>query len=178
MIDMNYIIFFNVLIAISLLPIRILAASDTQTEETKNNEGIESILFTPPAGWRFAETLSLPPSVKTLVVGKGDFEFPPSLNLGMEVYHGTLKQYLKRVKEINDAQGYTWKDLGKIHTQAGDASLSQVDTRTQWGEVKLMHVIFQKDGIIYILTAAALKEEFPKFYKDFFNSMNSIRFSK
>lgn len=175
---MNSVNFFTKLIIIVLLPISTLANSDTQEKEAKSHESTESVLFTPPAGWRFAETLSLPPSVKTLVVGKGSFEFPPSINLGMEVYPGTLKQYLKRVKEINDAQGYIWKDLGKIRTQAGDASLSQVDTRTQWGEVKLMHVILQKDGIIYILTAAALKEEFPKFYKDFFNSMSSIRFSK
>lgn len=149
----------------------------TNVESPKSNVSNDFVQFTPPAGWHFAEAASLPASVKTLVIGKGGFEFPPSINLGMEVYPGTLKQYLKRVKEINDAQGHRWKDLGKIRTQAGDASLSQADKQTQWGEVKMMHVILQKNGIIYILTAAALKEEFPKFYKDFFNSFCSIRFS-
>jgi hypothetical protein len=46
---------------------------------------------------------------------------------------------------------------------------------TQWGRVKMMHVILLKKGVIYILTAAALLEEFPKFYKDFFNSLRSLR---
>lgn len=160
------------------------AILSSNIESVSIDEGIKStelkisIQFTPPLGWRLAEATQLPPSVKTLVVGKGRFEFPPSLNLGMEIYPGTLKEYLKRVKEINDAKGYAWKDLGKIRTEAGDASLSQVDTQTQWGEVKLMHVILKKDEIIYILTAAALKEEFSRFYKDFFNSMRSIRFSE
>ncbi len=152
----------------------------TELEQIKNNENEfnESILFSSPPGWRFAEKISLPASVKALVVGKGKYDFPPSLNLGLEVYKGTLKQYLKRVKKINDDAGNTWKDLGTIRTKAGNASLSQVDKRTQWGEVKMMHVIFQERGITYIMTAAALKEEFPRFYKDFFNSFCSIHFEK
>lgn len=148
-----------------------------EIKEQQQQPAILTVQFTPPKGWRFAETETLPASVKTLVVGQGSHEFPPSLNLGFEVYSGTLKQYLKRVKEINDTQGYKWKDLGKIHTQAGNASLSQVDTKTQWGEVRLMHVIYQEDGIIYILTGAALKEEFPRFYRDFFNAFCSFRLS-
>lgn len=137
----------------------------------------ESVLFTPPEGWRMAAAESLPPCVKAMVVGKGAFEFPPSINLGTETYSGNLKQYLKRIKDINASQGVDWKDLGTIRTEAGDASLSQVDTKTQWGEVRMMHVILLKDGTAYILTAAALKDEFAKFYKDFFNSLRSLRFS-
>ena len=62
----------------------------------------------------------------------------------------------------------SWKN-----SYEGD-DLSQVDTRTQWGEVRLMHVIFQENEVVYILTGAALKEEFPRFYKDFFNSFCSL----
>lgn len=134
-----------------------------------------TVMFTPPSGWRFADSNSLPPSVKTMVVGKGQHEFPPSMNLGTEAYKGTLKQYLKVIKGINDSQGSEWKDLGTVRTEAGDASLSQVDSKTQWGDVRMMHVILIRNGIVYILTSAALKEEFPKFYKEFFNSMRSLR---
>lgn len=137
----------------------------------------ETVLFTPPEGWRLANTQSLPSCVIAMVVGKGSFEFPPSINLGTETYSGTLRQYLKRIKEINTSQGFEWKDLGMIRTDAGDASLSQVDTKTQWGDVRMMHVILLKDGMVYILTAAALKDEFAKFYKDFFNSLRSLRFA-
>lgn len=137
-----------------------------------------AVMFTPPSGWQLTDSKELPKSVKVMVVGKGAKEYPPSINLSTEEYAGTLKQYLKIVKAINDSQGSEWKDLGTIRTDAGDASLSQVDAKSQWGETRLMHVILLKDGIVYILTAASLKDEFPKFYKDFFNSLRSLRINE
>lgn len=136
-----------------------------------------ALLFTPPSGWHVADPKALPPSVKIMVVGKGAREFPPSINIGSEKFSGSLKQYLKRVKEINASRNYVWKDLGKIRTDAGEASLSQVDTQTEWGAVRMMHVIIKKDDTIYIATATSLKEEFPQFYKDFFASLKSIHFN-
>ncbi|MCE5318232.1 MAG: hypothetical protein LLG04_12840 [Parachlamydia sp.] len=137
-----------------------------------------AVLFTPPEGWHFADPKKLPRSVKVMVVGKSSSEYPPSLNLATEKFDGTLKQYLKIVKEINDRSGAEWKDLGTIRTQAGDASLSQVDAKTKWGTERLMHVIVIRDGIVYIMTAGALKDEFPRYYKEFFTSMRSLRFNK
>jgi hypothetical protein len=137
-----------------------------------------AVLFTPPAGWKAVDPSVLTSSVKAMVIGKGTSDFPPSINLGTEAYKGTLKQYLKRIKEINKSQGSEWKDLGTIRTEAGEASLSQVDRRTQWGDVRMMHVILYKNGTIYIMTAASHKDEFAKFYKDFFNSLRSLRFNK
>ncbi len=137
-----------------------------------------AVMFTPPEGWFLADPKALPPNVKVMVVGKGSKDYPPSMNLSIEKFSGTLKQYLKIVKAINENKGDEWKDLGSIRTEAGDASLSQVDTKSKWGTERLMHVIFLKNGTVYILTAAALKEEFPKFYKDFFNSMRSLRINK
>lgn len=137
-----------------------------------------AVLFTPPEGWHFADPKKLPRSVKVMVVGKSSSDYPPSLNLATEKFDGTLKQYLKIVKEINDRSGAEWKDLGTIRTQAGDASLSQVDAKTKWGTERLMHVILIRDGIVYIMTAGALKDEFPRYYKEFFTSMRSLRFNK
>lgn len=136
-----------------------------------------AILFTPPSGWKLADPDALPPTIQAMVVGKGKYHFPPSMNLGADPFDGTLKQYLKKVKEINQAHGTEWQDLGKIRTEAGNASLSQVDVMTEWGEVRLMHAILVRDGYAYILTASALKEEFPSFYKDFFASLRSLRFN-
>lgn len=137
-----------------------------------------AVLFNPPAGWLLADPKALPSNVKIMVVGKGSTDYPPSLNLTTERFAGTLKDYLKIVKAINDRNGDEWKDLGTIRTEAGEASLSQVDVKSKWGTERLMHVILMNDGTIYILTAAALKEEFPKFYKDFFASMRSLRINK
>lgn len=148
-----------------------------KTTETKENDN-PIVWFIPPTGWGYADPSMLPPTVKIMVIGKGKNPMPPSMNLTAEPYKGTLKQYLKIVKGMNDAQGYEWKDLGSINTASGPASLSQVETKTEWGTVKLMHVITLKDGMIYILTAAALKEEFSDFYKDFFASMRTLKISK
>lgn len=160
-----------------------LSAEETKMAfQTKNSilpkQDVDIVIFTPPTGWRYADSKILPPSVKIMVVGKGGYEFPPSLNLGVIKHEGTLESYLKTVKMINDAQGVIWKDLGKIRTEAGDANLSQVDTKNHWGDIRLMHVMLVKNGYVYILTAAALQEEFPKFYKEFFNSMKTLRFNK
>lgn len=143
-----------------------------------NPEVQESITFTPPQGWKIADASHLPKSVKVMVVGKGDHEYPPSINLGTENYTHTLSDYLKRIKEINAANGTEWKNLGPIQTLAGEANLSQVDTKTQWGDVRMMHVILLKNNVVYILTASALKNEFAKFYTDFFESLRSLRFVK
>lgn len=137
-----------------------------------------SVMFTPPEGWDMADPRALPKSVKLMVVGKGQKQYPPSINLSVEKYDGTLKQYLKLIKGINESQGAEWKDLGSIKTLAGEASLSQIDTRSEWGDIRMMHVIFPYQGNMYIMTSAAPKEDFSKFYKDFFKAMKSLRINK
>jgi hypothetical protein len=138
----------------------------------------ENVVFNPPKGWRLADPTSLPKSVKVMVVGKSKNDYPPSINLATEKFQGTLADYLKIVKNINDSQGAIWKDLGKILTEAGPASLSQLDLKTKWGDVKMMHVILIKNKVAYILTASALKDEFSENYKQFFKAMRSLRFNK
>jgi hypothetical protein len=147
-----------------------------QASTEQKDEGV--VVFTPPTGWYLADSSALPPTVKLMVIGKGKHPFPPSINLATQPYKSTLKQYLKTVKAINESQGTEWKDLGTIRTEAGNASLSQVDRKTEWGEERLMHVILLKNDYIYILTASALKDEFPQFYKDFFAAMRSLRVNK
>lgn len=151
------------------------ALTPSQTLENPSKDQEEFVLFTPPAGWRLADANSLPAHVRVMIVGAGPSSFPPSMNLSSEPFTGSLKQYLKTVKNLNSAQGYEWKDLGTIKTEAGNASLSQVDTKSQWGDVRLMHVIMIHHGHVYILTASALKDEFSIFYKDFFAAMRSLR---
>lgn len=134
-----------------------------------------TLMFTPPTGWRQAEKSSLPKQVAIMVVGQGLREFPPSMNLGYETYSGSIKDYMKIVKDINKSQGCVLKDLGTIETEAGIATLSQFDEKTEWGEVRQMHAILIRDKVAYILTASALKEEFPKHYQEFFKAIQSLR---
>jgi hypothetical protein len=151
-------------------------------EENRVMESIQSALtqpgsvsFTPPAGWKIADPKALSPYVKIMVVGKGEKEFPPSINLAIDPFKGSLKEYLKIVKRYNDSQKAEWKDLGTIMTGAGEASLSQVDTKTKWGVEREMQLIFIRDGSAYILTAAALKDEFANHYNEFFAALKSVR---
>lgn len=133
-------------------------------------------VFTPPKGWRTAEQNALSPHIKVLVVGpKLQNEMPPTMNLMIEPYDGTLKTYLKSVKKINDSHGDAWKDLGTLKTKAGDASLSQVEIRSKWGGEKLMHAIIVKKGYAYVLTASASKSEFGRFYQQFYTSLRSLQ---
>ena len=155
------------------------AMSHATSAVAAHKEDVDAIMFTPPEGWGSLDPKKLPGSVKVMVVGKGsDASYPPSINLGVEEYSGTLKDYLKIVKAINDSQNADWKNLGTIHTEAGRASLSQVDVTTSWGTIRLMHVILVKKGQAYIMTSAALRDEFPRFYSEFFNAMRSLRFGK
>ncbi len=171
---------FSAVCAGCLLSAPFLSAAPNPPSKMRSSESLDSgiVLFTPPPGWRMADSKLLPERVRLMVVGQGPSAFPPSMNLSLEPYSGSLKEYLKIIKNMNDAQGFEWKDLGTIRTEAGTASLSQVDTKTEWGNVRLMHVILLKNGTIYILTASALKDEFSQFYKEFFASMRSLRVAK
>ncbi len=159
-------------------PSNTLSAESFESDYIQTAQEPGAVIFNPPDSWHLADPQALPPSVKIMVVGQSNTDFPPSINLGTEKHSGNLKEYLKTIKSINDAQGSDWKDLGTIRTQAGTASLSQVDAKTEWGEIRMMHVIILKEDTAYILTAAALKDEFSKYYKDFFKSMRSLRFNK
>lgn len=155
--------------------IRLFLALLTLPLAALHAEESRQAVFVPPKGWRAADTKLLPKSVKFMVVGTGSHEVPPSINLGFEPYSGTLSDYLAIVKKLNAAQGDAWKDLGTIETKSGPASLSQVDVKTEWGMIRQMHVIYLDQGMIYILTAAALKDEFPKFYSEFFEALRSFQ---
>lgn len=162
-------IFFSALLSFGSL----LNAHEEEKKETTDQL---SVMFTPPQGWRLADKKTLPKHVLVMVVGKGTKDYPPSMNLGYDNFQGSLKEYFKIIKEINASQGCQLKDLGMIPTQAGPASLSQFDEKTSWGEVRQMHAIVLKDGVAYILTASALKEEFANYYQEFFKSMQTLRF--
>lgn len=133
-----------------------------------------AVMFTPPTGWKMADPKILSKYVKLMVVSEGCGDFPPSINLAYDPFKGNIKDYLKMVKSYNESQNAEWKDLGTLRTQAGDASLSQVDTKTKWGTERQMQVILLKDDTAWILTCSALKNDFSKYYKDFFEAMKSL----
>lgn len=150
-------------------------ANDYSSSSIIENQSLGIATFTPPKGWKAAGKEALSAHVKILVIGpKIKNEMPPTMNLMIEPYTGTLKSYLSNVKKINESHGDSWKDLGSLKTKAGDASLSQVEIRSKWGGEKLMHAIIVRDGFAYVLTATASKGEFGRFYQQFYTALRSF----
>lgn len=134
-----------------------------------------AVSFQPPPGWVLGDKKNMKPCVQVVVVGKSKTDFTPSLSLIVEDFAGTLKQYLRIVQLKSQNYGDDWKDLGRIQTEAGEASLSQADVKSKWGTERRMYVILLNKGKIYILTGGALKDDFSNHYKDFFNAFRSLR---
>lgn len=151
-----------------------LSCFATVVDVSQQNEEKSMVTFTFPKGWRSADTKELPPLVKAMLIGTGKENFPPSISLAVEPFQGTLKEYLKIVKNINETEKTEWKNLGKLTTKSGIANLSQFDETSTWGVARTMTAILVKDGNAYILSATALKSEFSTFYKDFFEAMKSF----
>lgn len=171
---------FIQILALSFLAINFSCYSrDLNQKEEPLIEALEKeiISFKPPKNWKSVELDKLSPAVKMMLIGTGKENFPPSITLAVEPFSGTLKDYLKIVKNMNIAEKTEWKDLGKIKTEAGSASLSQYDENTNWGVTRTMTTILVKNGNAYILSATALKSEFSDYYKDFFAAMRSLDLS-
>lgn len=134
-----------------------------------------AVTFVPPEGWVPVDSKELTGNIKIKYIGKGNGSIAPAITLMVKPFSGTLKDYLKKVKAINDSHGDEWKDLGLIKTDAGKGSLSQLDMKTQWGYIRIMHLILIKDGNVYVLTASAPKEEFGRFYAQFFTALRSLK---
>jgi hypothetical protein len=133
--------------------------------------------FTPPKNWEAVEAEALRGQVKMAFIKKEAKEgFCPSLNLVEEPFTGNLNNYLNDVKAIHEQnRNNRWRKLGKVQTAAGEAELTEIDTNTPFGSVRLLQLFFFKEKYVYILTAAALKKDISRFYADFQKSFCSFR---
>ena len=125
--------------------------------------------FCPPQDWEPATLEERKSCVKLAFLGPTENGFAPSVNLAIEeIGEASLKTYLKAARAIHERKPNNhWRQLGKIRTQVGEAELTEIDSETEWGDVRMMQAILIKEKTAYIITAAALKEEFGKYTKDF-----------
>lgn len=131
--------------------------------------------FLPPQGWEIAQLKTPSPHVKIGFIGKGSTDFRPSLNLAFEEVDVSLKDYIKAVKELQLSDPTNkWRDLGKFPTKAGIGRLTEMSNTSPWGEIKIYQAIFVEKGMAYILTAAVLKEDFPKFQAELMKAFRSL----
>jgi len=134
--------------------------------------------FNPPEGWEYLDTSPLSPLVKIMVRGKGGQSMPPSLNLAVEETDLTLDDYVKAIKQLHQFDRQSrWSILGKINT-GREVVITQLDTKTKWGEARILQAILVHEGIAYVLTATAHKDEFTKFSGDFLKAIRSFTVNK
>jgi len=133
--------------------------------------------FIPPPNWEIAQLKNPSPHVKIGFIGKGSTTFRPSINLATEEIDVSLKEYVKAVKELQLADPTTkWRDLGKFPMEGGTGRLTEMSTSSPWGELQVFQAFLVKEGTVYILTAAILKEDLPKFHAPLLSSFRSLTF--
>lgn len=133
-------------------------------------------LFDPPGDWECAFPDHLSACIQVGFLGKGSTPFRPSINLAIEEIDVGLKRYVKAVKEIHLAQkGTVWRDLGKFNTRLGEGRLTEIATTSPLGAVKMLQMIAVVDKTAYILTGAAIKDEFLRFQESFIQTFQSLR---
>ncbi len=134
--------------------------------------------FLPPPGWDCAAPKSASEPLAIGFIGKGKREIPPSINLAVEPTDLSLKDYIKAVKALHESDLHVaWKDLGEFTFKAGKGRLGEVCTSCPFGEMKVLQGIFLKDGCAYILTGAALKEEFTEHRAAILASLRTLTLS-
>lgn len=132
-------------------------------------------IFQPPSDWEIAQLKTPSPYVQIGFLGKGSSEFRPTLNFATEDVDGSLKEYVKAVKEIHLLEPQVkWRDLGKFATKAGEGRLTEISKPSPYGEMKVLQAIIVKDSKAYILTAAVLKQDFPKFQTQILDAFHSL----
>lgn len=131
--------------------------------------------FIPPQDWEIVDVTSLSPKVIIGFMEKDKKGFCPSMNLAIEKVNVSLNEYVKAVKKLHEIDSNTrWRDLGKLNTPAGMARITEIDTKTKWGPVRMLQLILVKEEKAYILTAAAPKEDFSRLYPSLKKSFHSF----
>ncbi|MBI3237178.1 MAG: hypothetical protein HYZ48_05730 [Chlamydiales bacterium] len=129
----------------------------------------------PPKEWEVADPQILSKSVQIAFFKKKSGKFRPSINLSTESTLLSLERYLKAIQKIHERNPQNrWRRLGKAHTLAGVGELTEIDTITDLGAVRMLQLILIKGGCAYIVTAAALKEEISEHYQAFQNALRTL----
>ncbi|MGH2612222.1 MAG: hypothetical protein ACRDFB_04130 [Rhabdochlamydiaceae bacterium] len=136
----------------------------------------ETCFFIPPKGWEIANPEILAPRVHICFLGKTSKGLAPSINLATEPVNVSLESYVEEVRKIHSADPNSrWRDLGKYKTLLGAGRLTELETPTEGGMARMVQLIVLKEGVAYVLTASAIKEEFSKYYKTFDQVLGSLQ---
>lgn len=131
--------------------------------------------ITPPDDWvQLSPDDS--PSAEASWLKKSKKMFSPSLNLTTEKISVSLDEYVQEVRKIYQKNSQVrWRPLGKLETGAGTGELTELDFKTQWGAVRMLQLLLVRDNCAYIVTGAALKDEFSTYQRTFRDVFKKIQ---
>ena len=132
--------------------------------------------FIPPSNWDYIDPNILSKHVVAGFVKSGSATFRPSINLAHEKTTATTFEYIKAIEKLheNDKKSI-FRNLGKITTHAGDATLLQITKNTSFGEICLLQTVLLQNANAYIITGAVLKNEFSKYKNEFMQVFKSLK---
>lgn len=137
--------------------------------------GNPAVYFIPPDGWDCVQPPKPDRFFQIAFIGKGQSDFRPSLNLAIEEIDVPLKEYLKAVRKIHETEmKVEWRDLGAFTFNSGKGRLAEITTPSPIGAIKMLQGILVQGRYAYILTGAALKEEFSTWQKPLLNALHSL----
>jgi hypothetical protein len=147
----------------------------TTIAKAAETAALSECFFRPPEGWDIADPKTLSPRVKIAFLKSTGNGFCPSINLAIEETTVSINEYLKAVKAIHEQDRNThWRALGKVSTSAGLGQLTEINSPSEWGPIRILQLILLKEGRAYVLTAAALKEDISNYYKEFQTAFRSF----
>lgn len=131
--------------------------------------------FVPPKTWDVVDPSKLTSMFKIAFVERSNKTFKPSLNLGIQKTKVSLAEYVEAAKKQHlTNRNKKWSELGLVKTKAGMAHLSQIDEKTQMGDIRSMQCILLHKEHIYVMTAVALREDFLHYHNEFLEAFESF----
>lgn len=133
--------------------------------------------FIPPEKWEIAQPKSDLGHLQIGFVNTSYRTFPPRISLATEEDAGTsVKEYVKAVKELQgtDPAIKEWRDLGALKMQGGSGHLIEMQSSSSLGDIKILQAILIKNETAYILTASALKKDFPSIQSQILKTFQSL----
>lgn len=131
--------------------------------------------FSIPKKWDLVSTKDFAKSVKVGCIAKSKNTIKPSINLATEYTKKNFEEYIQAAKNLHIAdRKNTYTSLGYLSLKHGKAYLSQIETKSKCGDIRILQCLFMKDHIVYILTGVCEKQDYLNFYDEFILAFESF----
>jgi hypothetical protein len=128
-----------------------------------------------PSNWQIVNPKMYNDLIKISFVKKQKSFFRPSINLALEKTDLTLDEYTQAAKQnymLDEKTTFTLLD--EVTLKQGKANICKIDKNSSSIDFDLLQMIFIKDNIAYVMTAASKKNEMVEFYKTYMQSFLSF----